>query len=142
MHLIKNNNGNIVIYQSPSLKNCWGHIDEYGDYIGERDASKSQIFHLYDNAISIQEEVLIYLEAHKHRNVMIRVKNYEKEAFWAICPVKEFRNKAKEWEKNTGKPAIFNYDKLNYARYGRQIRLPMNYWTRKYDGQEELNWQN
>ena len=138
MHLIKNNNGNIVIYQSPSLKNCWGFIDDNKDYIGERDAKKSQIFHLYDNAMAIQYEVLEYLETNKCRNVMIRVKNYEKEDFWAICPIKEFRNKAKEWEKRTGKPAIFNYDKLNYKRYGIQIRLPMDSFTRKYDNQVEL----
>lgn len=111
MHLIKNNNGNIVIYQSPSLKSCWGYIDEYNDYISERDDSKEQIFHLYDNAMAIQLEVLMYLEAHKGRNIKIRVKNYEKEDFWAICLVKQFRTLAYNWEKRTGKSAIFNYDK-------------------------------
>jgi len=106
MHLIKNERGNIVFYQSPSLKHCWGHIDDNGDYLGERDARKAQIFHLYDNAMAIQYEIITYLEAHKAINIKIRVKNYEKEDFWAICPVKDFRRLALEWQKSTGKPAI------------------------------------
>jgi len=138
MHLIKNTRGNIVIYQSSSLKNCWGHIDDNNDYITERDEKDSQIFHLYENAMAIQYEILLLLEGRKARNIKIRVKNYEKEGFWAICPVKDFRRLAYQWEKETGKPAIFNYDLKNFRRYGRQIRLPMQYWTRLYDNQKKL----
>jgi len=139
MHTIKNSNGNIVIYQSPSLKSCWGYIDSYGDYYTERDASKGQIFHLYGNSIAIQLEILEMLErGYIKRNIKVWVTKYEKENFWAVCPVKDFRALAYDYQDATGKAAIFCYDKLNYLKYGKQIRLPMNYWTREYKNQSKL----
>ena len=34
--------------------------------------------------------------------------------------------------KEFGDIAIFNYDKMDYARYGKQIRLPLNRFSRIY----------
>lgn len=135
MHIEKNTNGNIVFYQSQRMNVCWGFIDSNNDYLSDRDDAKSQIFHLYKNAIALQLVLLEWLESHKCKDIRIRIKNYEKEDFWAICPVKDFRTLAlKEFPNN----AIFNYDTKTHATYGKQIRLPMHCFTRKYDGQETL----
>ena len=135
MHIEKNTNGNIVIYQSQRMNVCWGFIDNNNDYLGERDEIKSQIFHLYQNAMAIQEDLLTYLEKRKCRNIKIRVKNYEKEDFWATFLVKDFRKKAIE---EFGSKAVFNYDTKNHVKYGKQVRLPLNCFTREYDNQTKL----
>ena len=135
MYIEKNTNGNIVVYQSQRMNVCWGFIDKSNDYLGERDEVKGQIFHFFKNAMAIQEELLDYLEKRKCRNIKIRVKNYEDEDFWAIFPVKDFRNKAIEEFKSK---AIFSYDKKDFSKYGKQIRLPMHCFTREYNNQEKL----
>lgn len=135
MYMEKNTNGNIVVYQSQRMNVCWGFIDRNNDYIGERSAKKGQIFHFFKNAIAIQEELLTYLEKRKCRNIKIRVKDYEDEDFWAIFPIKDFRNKAIEEFKDK---AIFCYDKKNFSPYGTQVRLPLHRFVRKYDGQKTL----
>jgi len=139
MHIIKNKRGNEVIYQSLSLKHCWGYIDNKKDYIIERNASKGQIFYFFENAIALQLEVMEYLER-KYINSLIKcyVMDFEKTNFWLICSVKNFRRFAFQWEGESGKPAIFSYDKKNYKKYGMQIRLPLNYWIREYPDQTKL----
>jgi|TARA_B100000315_G_C14459257_1_gene532976 hypothetical protein len=137
MYLVKNERGNEVIYQSPSMKSCWGYIKD--EYITERDAKKGQIFYYFENAIALQLEVLEYLERkYPNSNIKVYVKNFENENFWAICPIKHFRRLSFEWGKKSGKPSIFNYDTKKWAKYGLQIRLPLNYWVRKYKNQTEL----
>ena len=139
MHIIKNKRGNEVIYQSPSLKSCWGYIDDKGDYIIERSASKGQIFHFFDNAVAIQLEVLDFLERkYVGRDIRCYISDFEKEKFWLICAVKNFRKFAFRWQDESGKPAIVNYDKKDYKKYGKQIRLPMNSWIRDYANQQKL----
>lgn len=139
MHLIKNKKGNIVIYQSPSLKSCWGYIDDRGDYISERRSKKGQIFHFFQNAIAIQYELLVFLEKKSpNGNIKIYIPDFENEKFWAVVPIKDFRKYAMEWEAETSKPAIFSYDKKNFKPYGKQIRLPLNYWIREYKNQKKL----
>ncbi len=134
MYIEKNTNNNIVFYQSPSKRNCWGFVDQYGDYISERDFKKGQIFYLYKNSMALQLEIIEFMEKTKG-NVRIRVKNYEKEDFWAIVSARDFRRLAKD---EFGTNAIFSYDKMNYKKYGLQIRLPMHCFTRKYDNQGTL----
>lgn len=135
MHIIKNQRGCEVIYQSTSLKSCWGFIDENNDYITMREEKRGQIFHFFQNALALQLELLEYLERKKCNKIRIRIPDYEKEPFWAEIEVKNFRLFAMQWEKETGKKAIFNYDKQDYKKYGKQIRLPINYFTRIYDTQ-------
>ena len=102
MHIIKNSRGIEVVYQSPTLKNCWGHIDEKGDYITDRDTKRGQIFHLFNNAIAIQLDLLKYLEnKYPHGNIRVFVNNYEKETFCAVCPINKFRGYALQWQKTT-----------------------------------------
>ena len=136
MFIEKNERGNIVFYQSHRKDKIWGHIDESGDYLSERKFKSGQIFRFFKNAIALQLELLEYLERRdKKKNIKIRVPDYENEPFWAIIKVGEFRQKAIE---EFGKRAIFNYDRMNYARYGRQIMCPMHSFTRVYDNQEIL----
>ena len=138
MHIVKNQRGIEVIYQDYTLKNCWGHIDGE-DYFTERDEKEGQIFRLYNNAIGIQLELLEYLEnKYPKGKIRIYIVNFEKENFYAIAPTKDFRRLALQWEKETGKPAIYNYDKQDYKKYGKQIRLPMNYFIRIYTKQNPL----
>ena len=135
MHIIKNERRCEVIYQSSSLKSCWGFIDENNNYITMREEKKGQIFHFFQNALAIQLELLEYLERKKCNKIRIRISDYEKEPFWAVIDVDDFRPFAMEWQNETGKPAIFCYDKQDYKKYGQQIRLPMNRFTRVYDNQ-------
>lgn len=138
MYITSNPQGNLVIYQSSSLKSCWGHIDN-GNYITTRDDKKSQIFHLYNNTIAIQLELLEFLEKHFPKSdIRIYILNYEKENFWAVCPISKFRELSLKWQKETGKQSIFNYDKQDYSKYGKQIRLPMNSFIREYINQKKL----
>lgn len=138
MHIIHNQRGLEVIYQDVTLKHCWGHIDG-GDYFTERDAKEGQIFHLYNNAIGIQLELLEYLEnKYDHGRIKVYIRNFEKENFYIMCPTMNFRRLALQWEKETGKAAIYNYDKQDYKRYGKQIRLPINSFSRIYSKQRLL----
>lgn len=138
MHIIINSRGDEVIYQDYTLRHCWGFI-HLSDYHTERDEKEGQIFHLYNNAIGIQLELLEYLEnKYPKGKIKVYVKNFEKEDFYAFIFTKDFRRLAMEWEKETGKQAIYNYDKQNYRRYGKQIRLPINYFARAYSKQNPL----
>ena len=94
MYIEKNTNENIVFYESERKNNCWGFVDENGDYITGRDNAKSQIFRLFKNSMALQYEILVWLEEHRARNVKIRVKNYDEEDFWAVVPVRNFRELA------------------------------------------------
>ena len=79
--------------------------------------------------MAIQLELLEYLEKHKSNLIKIYIPDFEKEGFFAIAKVSEFRQMAIEEFKDK---AIFNYDKQDYSRYGQQIRLPMNRYSRIY----------
>lgn len=137
MYIIKNTKGNLVFYQSRNLKNCWGFIDDNGDYITERSVKKSQIFHFFKNAIAIQEELLALLEKEfKNNHIKVWIPDYEREEFWAIVKVKDFRKMAIE-EFGINK-AIFNYDKKDFSRYGVQVRLPLHCFVREYKHQRKL----
>ena len=141
MHVIKNERGNVVFYQNANLRSCWGFVDDKGDYITDRDVKKGQIFYHFKNAIAIQLEILEYMEKieekNKGRSIRIRIENFEKENFWAVCKVKDFRILAVE---EFGNKAIFNYDKKDYKKYGYQIRLPLNSFVREYDSDKKLGY--
>lgn len=136
MYVVKNRIGKEVFYQSQSLKSCWGCIDANGDYVSERSAKAGQIFHFFKNAIAIQLELLEYLERkYSDNKIRIHVPDFEKESFFAVVPVKEFRKIAVG---EFGDKAIFNYDKKNFRRYGKQIRVPMHSFAKEYLHQTKL----
>lgn len=128
----KNQRGNTVIYQSPSKKHCWGFVDADGDYISTRDFKRGQIFRHFRNAVAIQLEILDWLEgAFKLNNIRVRIENYDKQNFWAVCPIADFRAKA---YKAFGNKCIFSYD----SKYGKQIMLPMGDFVWEHDYQKKL----
>ena len=129
MHLEQDSYGNLQVYQSNSKRYHWGFIDKDKNYITIRSERKGQIFHHFGNAMAIQLELLEYLEKHKSNLIKIYVPDFEKEGFFAIAKVSEFRQMAIQEFKDK---AIFNYDKQDYSRYGQQIRLPMNRYSRIY----------
>ena len=138
MFIEKNSNGNLVFYESERKDSIWGHTDDNNDYITTRSDKKSQIFHLYKNAIALQLELLEFLETnpiYKERNIKVRIEDYEDENFWAIIPIKDFRKIAFEEFPNN---AIFNYSKPNYKPYGKQIRVPLGRFIRVYNNQKQL----
>lgn len=137
MYLEKNFNGDIVIYQSRNKRSQWGIINPKGDYFTSRDCSRGQVFRLFQNSIGLQLEVLEYLEnKHPKGRIAVWITNFENEPFYAICPIKDFRNFA---IKELGIKAIFSYDKKDYCKYGEQIRLPMNRFTRAYPSNTTLD---
>lgn len=136
MYLEQDSYGNIQVYQSISKRVHWGYIDRNNNYNTDRSEKKSQIFHLYRNAIAIQFELLEYLERRKSNLIKVYISDFEKEGFFAIAKVSEFRQMAME---EFGDIAIFNYDKQDYSRYGKQIRLPLNRFSRMYAKIKPLN---
>ena len=85
MHLEQDSYGNLQIYQSQSKKHHWGFIDQDNNYITSRSEKKSQIFHLYRNAVAIQLELLEYLEKRKCGLIRVYIPDFEKEGFFAIA---------------------------------------------------------
>lgn len=127
MYLEQDSYGNLQVYQSVSKKYHWGFIDKDRNYNTSRSEKESQIFHFYKNAIAIQLELLEYLERMNANLIKVWI-HFENEGFFAMAKVKTFRIIALE---EFGDNAIFNYDKKNYSRYGKQIRLPLNRFARK-----------
>ena len=135
MHIEQDNHGNMQIYQNMSKKYHWGFIDKEKDYITTRSEKKGQIFHHFRNAVAIQLELLEYLEKMKANLIKVWIPDFEKEGFWALVKVESFRQIARE---DFGERAIFNYDKEDYSRYGKQIRLPLNRFSRAYTNTKPL----
>jgi hypothetical protein len=131
----KNSQGELVFYESERKDRCWGFVNVDNDYVTLRDARRGQVFHHFKNAVAIQEEVLKVLERSKVRNVVVRVQNFEREDFWAVLPVKLFRALAFD---EFGVAGTFRYDKKGIGRYGWQVRVPLNRFTRQYDLQAKL----
>ncbi|MEK6884792.1 MAG: hypothetical protein AABY22_34490, partial [Nanoarchaeota archaeon] len=127
MYLEQDSHGNIQVYQNSMKRSHWGFIDKDRNYNTSRSAKKGQIFHLYRHAIAVQLELLEYLEKTKCNLIKIYIQDYEKEGFFAIAKVDAFREMAFQ---EFGYNSVFNYDKQDYSRYGKQIRLPLNRFSR------------
>ena len=128
MHLEQDAYGNLQGYQSRSKRHHWGFIDGDNSYNTIRSEKKGQIFHHFRNAVALQLELLEYLEKRKCL-IRVYIPDFEAEGFFAVAKASEFRQMA---VKEFGDIAIFNYDKMDYARYGKQIRLPLNRFSRIY----------
>lgn len=129
MYLEQDSYGNLQVYQSISKRHHWGFIDKDNNYNTIRSEKKGQIFHHFKNAVAIQLELLEYLERRKCNLIKVYIPDFEKEGFFAIVKANEFRQMSIE---EFGDIAIFNYDKQDYSRYGKQIRLPLNRFSRIY----------
>jgi hypothetical protein len=124
MYIDRNKRGNEVFYQSESKINCWGFMDDDGNYKSDR--NMRQIFRLYKNALAIQDELLTYLETKYHDGLIkLYITEYEPQPFFAIIRIKDFRELA--WSA-FGSKAVFNYGQ----KWGQQIRVPMDGFTRIY----------
>lgn len=129
MYLEQDSYGNLQVYFNSFKQHHWGFIDRDNNYNTIRSAKKGQIFYFYKNAIAIQLELLEYLEKTKANLIKVYISDFDKEGFFAIVKVNDFRILAME---EFGDKAIFNYDKQDYKKYGQQIRLPLNRFSRLY----------
>jgi len=136
MFVEKNERGNIVFYQSERKNRSWGFVNEERNYITMREVKKGQVFYHFKNAIAVQLELLEWLEEHDCQDIRVRIPDFEKEPFWAVISVRDFRMAA---HMEFGDKAVFSYDKKDYGPYGKQIRVPLNSFVREYDSQEKLN---
>jgi hypothetical protein len=120
-HQVTNWRGNVI-----------GHIKEQGEkgeitYYSHRSYSKGEIFRhpKYLNALGLSLFVIDILIKDKVKWLNFYITDYEKEPFEAIISLKEFLEKAKDYQ---GKGENSDPQKI----------LPMHFWTRRYKNQSVL----